>query len=126
MPSKSSSRREAAREKNGASSSTENESTSHDIIVQDCEEPPTKRFRHLNRILEEKWKEGLRKTSAIPVEKAEVERYFQAVESAVEKVDPIVFWISHEEKYPLLSSVAVDILTVPASSAPIERVFLYC
>ena len=53
--------REAAKEKNGASSSSENESTSHDIIVQDCEEPPTKRFRHLNRILEEKWKEGHRK-----------------------------------------------------------------
>lgn len=41
----------------------------------------------------------------------------------MEKVDPIVFWISHEQKYPLLSSVAVDILTVPASSASIERVF---
>ena len=115
--------KEAAREKNDASSSSENELTSHDIIVQDCEEPPTKRFRHLNRILEEKWKEGLRKTSAIPLEKAEVERYFQTVESVVEKVDPITYWISHEKNYPLLSSVAVDILTIPASSAPIERVF---
>ena len=115
--------KEAAREKNGASSSSENESTSHDIIIQNCEEPPTKRFRHLNRILQEKWKEGLRKTSAIPVGKAEVQRCFQTVESIVEKVDPITYWTSHEQSYPLLSLVAVDILTIPASSAPIEQVF---
>lgn len=42
--------KEAAKEKNRASSSSENESTSNDTVVQDCEEPPTKCFRHLNQI----------------------------------------------------------------------------
>lgn len=32
----------------------------------------------------------------IPVEKAEVEWYFQTVESAV---DPIGYWVSHEQNY---------------------------
>lgn len=37
-----------------------------------------------------------RGTQDIPVEKAEVEWYFQMVESAV---DPIGYWISHEQNY---------------------------
>lgn len=68
-------------------------------------------------------KEGLRQTSSLPPGKAEVERYFQSVESAAEKVDPLTYWIDQEDQYPLLSAVAVDILAIPATSAPVERVF---
>ena len=40
-----------------------------------------------------------------------------------ENVDPISFWIENEAGYPLLSSLAIDILCIPASSAPVERTF---
>ena len=89
----------------------------------ETEKPPSKRFKHLNRILEAKRHEGLQKASTFSLEKAEVERYFQTVETAAEKVDPIEFWISQEQKYPSLSSLAVDILSIPGSSAPVERIF---
>ena len=116
--------KEAAKEKNGTSSTSDSESLSQDISITDrCEEPPTKLFRHLDRILEARVKEGLRQTSSLPPGKAEVERYFQSVESAAEKVDPLTYWIDQEDQYPLLSAVAVDILAIPATSAPVERVF---
>ena len=37
--------------------------------------------------------------------------------------DPIEFWLSSAHSYPKLFDVATDILSVPASSAPVERVF---
>ena len=37
--------------------------------------------------------------------------------------DPLEFWIIKKEQFPLLSKIAVDILVIPASSAPTERVF---
>ena len=39
------------------------------------------------------------------------------------KLDPLVFWASEKQTYPLLSEVAADILVIPGSSAPVERVF---
>ena len=47
---------------NGASSASESEFT-QDITY---EEPPKKRFHHLNRIQEAKWKEGLKRTARLP------------------------------------------------------------
>jgi len=59
--------KEAAKKKNGTSSTSDSESLSQDISITDrCEEPPTKRFRHLNRVLEARVKEGLRQTSSLP------------------------------------------------------------
>ena len=40
-----------------------------------------------------------------------------------EDTDPIEFWLSSAHSYPKLFDVATDILSVPASSAPVERVF---
>ena len=91
--------------------------------VGDLQEPPTKRFRHLNRILDEKLKEGMKKKSVNPPGHAEIERYFDTVENLREVVDPITYWKNQSQDYPLLSTIAIDVLTVPASSAAIERVF---
>ena len=38
---------------------------------------------------------------------------------------PFSFWIENQEKYPAIASVAFDILTIPGSSAAVERVFLH-
>jgi hypothetical protein len=36
------------------------------------------------------------------------------------------YWISLEQKYPLLSKVALDLISAPASQAYTERVFSVC
>lgn len=54
----------------------------------------------------------------------QVTRYFEAVESLADSVNPLEYWKSQSHKYPTISAVAVDILAIPATSAPVERVFL--
>lgn len=88
-------------------------------------EPPTKKFRHLNRVLEQKWKEGIQLMSKHPPGQVEVQRYFEAVESLADSVDPLEYWKSQNHEYPLISVVAVDILSILASSAPVKS-FLIC
>ena len=39
------------------------------------------------------------------------------------KLDPIVYWVNVSHIYPRFSPVACDILSVPASSASVERTF---
>lgn len=59
-------------------------------------------------------KEGLEKTSHLPPGKAELEHYSSSVLTMSERLDPISFWIENEASYPLLSSLAIDILCIPA------------
>ncbi len=40
--------------------------------------------------------------------------------------DPIGYWLHQESRYPLLSQLALDILTIPASSADCETTFSEC
>ena len=40
-------------------------------------------------------------------------------------LDPFDYWIKRKSIFPLLSYVAFEILTTPASSASVERVFSY-
>ena len=53
----------------------------------------------------------------------EVDRYLNAVHSLSDSVDPITFWVEQEQTYPQLSLLAIDILMIPSSSAPVERIF---
>ena len=55
--------------------------------------------------------------------RAEIERYFTTIESAAEGVEPLEYWVDLKLTLPLFSKVAVDMLVIPASSTPIERVF---
>ena len=41
----------------------------------DEESPPVKLFKHLEKVIEQRWKEDLEKSAQLPPEKAEVERY---------------------------------------------------
>ena len=109
--------------KSNESSSSENSPT-HEVGYEVREEPPAaKRFRHLDRVLEVKFKEGMKRKSKHPPGTTEIERYFDSVEALAEHADPISYWEGMMQEYPLISSVALDILSIPASSAPIERVF---
>ena len=73
-------------------------------------------------MIEQKWKEGLNKSASHPPGRTEIEQYF-TIESATDRVDPLDYWIELQLRYPLLTEVAVDVVVVPVSSAPIERFF---
>ena len=57
-------------------------------------------------------------------EEEEIERYSKYRKNKDElQLDPIIYWVNAAHAFPHLSPVACDILSVPASSAPVERVF---
>ena len=93
---------------------------------QESEDPPPKksRFSHLTRVLEEKVKEGLQRASKRPRGELELEQYLEKVHAYSDDKDPLQFWVETREIYPTLSSVAFDILCIPGSSAPVERVLV--
>ena len=73
-------------------------------------------------MLEEKIKEGLQRASKRPRGELELEQYLEKVHAYPDDKDPLQFWVETREIYPTLSSVAFDILCIPGSSAPVERV----
>ena len=70
--------------------------------------PQRKQFLHLDRVLEQRWKEGLKKKSKLLHGKAEVERFFDSLHSLADNADLFKFWLDQTSVYPLLSSVAID------------------
>ena len=98
------------------------------ITIQKCpnpsepKEPPAKRFRLLSSIIEQKLQEK-ENDNKIPREEEELDRYFGATHIIDDKVDPVIFWVQQDKNYPLLSTVAKDVLFIPGSSAPVECVF---
>lgn len=54
----------------------------------------------------------------------EIENYLKCKPSTDDmQLDPIQYWVNKVDSYPLLSPIACDILTTPASTAPVERTF---
>ncbi|KAK9952779.1 hypothetical protein ABG768_018586 [Culter alburnus] len=52
----------------------------------------------------------------------QINKYFDAIQDS----DPdtaLVFWAKNQDKFPHLHNLAMKVLSVPASSAPVERVF---
>ena len=94
-------------------------------ITLDAQEggPPKKRFRLLSTVLEQKRKGSIKLLSKQPPGEQEVCHYLNAVHSVSDRVDPIIFWIEQEQTYPQLSLLAIDILMIPGSSAPVECIF---
>ncbi len=105
--------------------------TSENALNADTEkdlQPPLKRFKHLDRVSEflSKKEEEERNNDSIELsnEEEEIERYKNTKHSKEElQLVPLTYWVKLAHKYPHLSGAACDILTTPASSAPVERVF---
>lgn len=91
----------------------------HDVITPSTtsDEPPCKRFRLLSPFLTEKQEEETPNTND------DVQEYFDSKRQLPEKADPLHFRMETEQVYPRLAPLAQDILVIPASSTPIERVF---
>ncbi|KAL1276314.1 hypothetical protein QQF64_035937 [Cirrhinus molitorella] len=53
----------------------------------------------------------------------QVMKYLEDIQSSPAEVDPLMFWFHNKDKYPHLHALALKVLSVPASSAPVERVF---
>uniref|UniRef100_A0A671NDY4 HAT C-terminal dimerisation domain-containing protein n=1 Tax=Sinocyclocheilus anshuiensis TaxID=1608454 RepID=A0A671NDY4_9TELE len=53
----------------------------------------------------------------------QVIKYFEHIQSSPIEEDPLMFWAHNKDKYPHLHTLALKVLSVPASSAPVERVF---
>ena len=88
--------------------------------------PPSKKYRYLSSILHEKKKEQASSRPTTPSDKPELDEltlYASSKLDISEDVDPLQFWTDGENAYPLLASLAYDLLCIPASSAPVERVF---
>ena len=54
-----------------------------------------------------------------------MERYAKRMHPVKQHEDPITFWTNEEvaQNFPLLSVIAIDLLIIPGSSAPVERMF---
>ena len=84
-------------------------------------QPPLKRFKHLSAVVKERKREEKRREKTEPAPEAvEVEQYFR---TTYQVNDPVQFWVEHEGTFPILAPFAIDLLVIPASSAPVERVF---
>ena len=75
------------------------------------EGPPTeKHFKHLEKVLQQKVKEGLEKTAHLPPGKAELDHYFSSLLTMSEGVDPISFWTENEANFMLKFNTFVVVL----------------
>ncbi|XP_060731809.1 uncharacterized protein LOC132849873 isoform X2 [Tachysurus vachellii] len=53
---------------------------------------------------------------------AQIHKYFDAIQNT-DTNTALEFWSTNREKFPQLYSLVVKVLSIPASSAPVERVF---
>ena len=88
-----------------------------------------KKFCHMSRLLEEKWKEGVKKAaskeSKQPMWEQQLENYVKTIHSVKQNDGPVEFWMKEEvlRNYPQLAVIVIDLLIIPGSSAPVERTF---
>lgn len=54
---------------------------------------------------------------------SEVQSYLEDIENYSAEEDALAFWCKNKDRYSHLHALALKVLSVPASSAPVERVF---
>ena len=88
-------------------------------------EPAFKRFRYLSSVVSEKLRQASSQPRSPPLipGRDDLEKYLHEEVRLSEDSEPLDYWRNNELKYPTLSVLALDLLVIPASSAPIERVF---
>jgi len=93
-----------------------------------ADKPPLKRFKHLERVsnlldeeAEDDDSDGL---SQISKEEKEIDNYINAkINKDDMKLDSLVYWLRKETDFPNLANIACDVLAIPASTTPVERIF---
>lgn len=97
---------------------------------EETDDPKPKRFKCLKDLLSKKQKLQCNTSTSDNTAKSractELTMYTSRVDiSTTESIDddPFIFWLSKKESFPLLSKAAFDLLSTPASTAPVERIF---
>lgn len=54
--------------------------------------------------------------------RTQISKYFDAIQDT-DADNALVFWYKNQDRFPQLHNLALKVLSVPASSAPVERVF---
>ncbi|KAJ8337338.1 hypothetical protein SKAU_G00385580 [Synaphobranchus kaupii] len=80
--------------------------------------PPVKCPRLLSRYKAHKKRSSVQDSSIA----AQTSKYFDAIQDT-DIDDALVFWTKNHDRFPQLHMLALKALSVPASSAPVERVF---
>lgn len=80
--------------------------------------PPVKHQRLLSRYKAFKQRNMAQDSSSA----TQISKYFDYI-SDCGTDDALVFWAKNHDRFPLLHNIALKVLSVPASSAPVERVF---
>ena len=108
------------------SSSTET-SADNRIYSEEMEEPRSKRFKHLHMLLIEKCRYSTSNDDFSQSEKdveLEIEHYIKHKPlDDLSDDDPLNFCLNNAIIYPKISSISLDLLATPASTAPVERIF---
>ena len=115
--------------------SSENEHANFNTIeltdneIQDSQ-PPTKRFKHLERVgklldKEDNQQENEEdRATQISKEEQQLNQYIECrVSKEEKKLDPFEYWLIKKNEYPDLSQIACEFLAFPASTAPVEYIF---
>ena len=110
---------------NNGQSDSQSSTQSSPARLQEEEGPVKKRqrFSYLSKVIEDKLRQGKEKAAKQPPGEQELERYMESMPSLGDDDDPLAFWVEQKDFYPLLSALAVDIMSIPGSSAPVERIF---
>ena len=87
------------------------------------ESPSPKRFKHLSLLLAEKKKQRHQQNHTISEVQQEMDHYVCSIYQQSMDDDPFEFWLQNLSSLPNLANFTLDLLTVPASTAPIETVF---
>ena len=89
---------------------------------EEAEESPVKRFKHLSRLSKLLEKEETRETITTTA-KYDLEFSHHTITDEERRMDPLDYWVGKLKYFPVLAPVACDILAVPASTVPVERIF---
>jgi len=81
--------------------------------------PPTKLPRLVARYKAHKSQRNLTVDASIS---DQISKYFSDIQDPCSDT-ALVFWSKNKDRYPQLHVLAVKLLSVPASSAPVERIF---
>ena len=77
--------------------------------MHEADEHPNKRFCHLSKVLEQRFKEDRNKAATAPPGE-ELEQHLQSVHEMEAHFEPWNFWVGKEKNYPLLSSIVKTFL----------------
>ena len=90
----------------------------HSTSSEEEDEPPGKHVKLFS---------SYKRRRAASGNKTPTAQYTQYLEATEEEVESCLgFWVVHKEKFPALVLLAKKVLAIPASSAPVERVFSHC